>query len=114
MDFFVALDHHPDPLRVSWVLRCQHQEEETSLEELGIHRLRLPKVAGMSVTCKGLHQSGASEVVLPLLRTHGANSGSPDAATQNLDIQTTPWIPGSSRQKCCVWLSTPGSAPASR
>lgn len=24
----VALGHHPDPLRVSWVLRGQHQEEE--------------------------------------------------------------------------------------
>ncbi|XP_078295108.1 uncharacterized protein LOC132690150 isoform X2 [Panthera onca] len=66
----VALGHNPDPLRVSWVLEGQYQEEEDSTGGAGdpmVSWLQLPQeVAGMSVTCRGLHQSGALEVVLPL------------------------------------------------
>ncbi|XP_077608937.1 uncharacterized protein LOC144222320 isoform X1 [Crocuta crocuta] len=66
----VALGHDPEPLRVSWVLEGQYQEEEDSTGGAGdpiVSWLQLPQeVAGMSVTCQGLHQSGVSEVVLPL------------------------------------------------
>ncbi|XP_077918655.1 tyrosine-protein phosphatase non-receptor type substrate 1-like isoform X3 [Halichoerus grypus] len=66
----VALGHNPDPLRVSWVLKGQYQEEEDSTGGAGepvVSWLQLPQeVAGMSVTCRGLHQTGVSEVVLPL------------------------------------------------
>ncbi|XP_047693190.1 immunoglobulin alpha-2 heavy chain-like isoform X1 [Prionailurus viverrinus] len=66
----VALGHNPDPLRVSWVLEGQYQEEEDSTGGAGdpmVSWLQLPQeVAGMSVTCRGLHQSGVLEVVLPL------------------------------------------------
>ncbi|XP_011378216.1 immunoglobulin alpha-2 heavy chain-like [Pteropus vampyrus] len=66
----VALGHHPDPLRVSWVLRGQRQEEEDFTGGAGaptVSWLQLPQeVAGTSVTCQGLHQSGVLDVVLPL------------------------------------------------
>lgn len=66
----MALGHNPDPLRVSWVLEGQYLEEEDSTGGAGdpmVSWLQLPQeVAGMSVTCRGLHQSGVLEVVLPL------------------------------------------------
>ncbi|XP_076989138.1 immunoglobulin alpha-2 heavy chain-like isoform X2 [Tamandua tetradactyla] len=66
----VALGHHPAPLRVSWVLRGLNQEEEDFTGGAGdpvVSWLQLPQgVAGTTMTCQGLHQSGVSEVVLPL------------------------------------------------
>ncbi|XP_022367544.1 immunoglobulin alpha-2 heavy chain-like isoform X1 [Enhydra lutris kenyoni] len=66
----VALGHNPDPLRVSWVLKGQYQEDEDTTGEAGepvVSWLQLPQeMAGISVTCRGLHQTGVSEVVLPL------------------------------------------------
>ncbi|XP_029782206.1 uncharacterized protein LOC115281069 [Suricata suricatta] len=60
----VALGHEPEPLRVSWVLEGKYQEEEDSTGRTGdptVSWLQLPReVAGMSVTCRGLHQSGVS------------------------------------------------------
>ncbi|XP_008687929.2 uncharacterized protein LOC103662057 [Ursus maritimus] len=71
----VALGHNPDPLRVSWVLNGQYQEEEDSTGGAGdpvVSWLQLSQeVAGMSVTCRGLHQTGVSEVVLPLPCSQG-------------------------------------------
>lgn len=78
----VALGHHPDPLRVSWVLRGQLQEEDFTggAGAPTVSWLQLPQeVAGMSVTCQGLHQRGVSDVVLPLPWGQGEYRG-PDAS----------------------------------
>ncbi|XP_032709600.1 immunoglobulin alpha-2 heavy chain-like [Lontra canadensis] len=62
--------HNPDPLRVSWVLKGRYQEDEDTTGGAGepvVSWLQLPQeMAGISVTCRGLHQTGVSEVVLPL------------------------------------------------
>lgn len=64
----VAPGHDPDPLRGSWVMRGQHQEETFTggPGDPMASWLQLPRdMAGMSVTCQGLHQSGASGVGCP-------------------------------------------------
>lgn len=75
----VALGHNPDPLRVSWVLKGQYKEDEDTTGAAGepvVSWLQLPwEMAGISVTCQGLHQTGVSEVVLPLPRGQGENRG---------------------------------------
>ena len=63
----------------------------------------------MPVTCEGLHQSGASEVLLPpwgqgKYRGPGGFALPPGATTW---IQITPWLPG--RSLLCA-ANHPGSA----
>ncbi|XP_047385479.1 immunoglobulin alpha-2 heavy chain-like isoform X2 [Sciurus carolinensis] len=71
----VALGQHPAPLRISWVLRGQHQEEDEFTGRPGgplVSWLQLPReAAGTTVSCQGLHQSGAAEAALHLPRNPG-------------------------------------------
>nr|XP_027788989.1 immunoglobulin alpha-2 heavy chain-like isoform X1 [Marmota flaviventris] len=66
----VALGQHPAPLRISWVLRGQHREEDEFTGRPGgplVSWLQLPReAAGTTVSCQGLHQSGAIEAALYL------------------------------------------------
>ncbi|XP_027788991.2 uncharacterized protein [Marmota flaviventris] len=61
---------HPAPLRISWVLRGQHREEDEFTGRPGgplVSWLQLPReAAGTTVSCQGLHQSGAIEAALYL------------------------------------------------
>lgn len=97
----VALGHHPDPLRVSWVLRGQLQEEDFTggAGAPTVSWLQLPQeVAGTSVTCQGLHQCGVLDVVLPLPWAQGEYRGP--------DTSVTPRDPAGPGRRC-----TCGQAP---
>lgn len=63
-----ALGHHPDALGVSWVLLGQYCGEDFTegAADPRVSWLWPPQeVAGMSVTCQGQHQSGASRLCRP-------------------------------------------------
>lgn len=75
--------------------------------------LQLPwEMAGISVTCRGLHQTGVSEVVLPLPCGQGENRGPRGCAPAPRCNQLEHWhqfppgkLEGQDRH-CCVWPRT--------